>query len=1648
MDNIIIKSGIIKNNEEWKGNIVVADDIVIPRGVSVVVHPNTRIKFKKKSQNKLFKKNYKLNYLIKKFNLHKDQYVDKIAIVVYGSLIINGKKEDIVDIGNDGWNGIIYAASKSKLIIKYTKIRYGFGIICGVNSQTAMIDSCIIEQCCLGIVAFSKILIKNSRINYNEIGVVCFKRFIIYKSKIVDNFYSGVKIISQKGFFSKNVTALNNVGTDVHESNNIKLYYNHYEFNNVGILIDKSHNIFINGFLSNNFINIFVCNYSYDIIVVCFIMLYIGVYVDNVSEVDIRNSFFINLYSILFSLNRSMVTINNIEASDVLVAVVSALNSHTCIKKTNIKAIRKCIISISNSEIISQDSTFNSGEEAFTNLNSKIFVENSKIEAKELVCMANINSDVFFYKVQMKSKKIFYAYNNSIVNLMDVLCEAKQSCFLLTGKTQFFISESKINSINDNMFELMQKSKVQIKSCEFISAHGAFAKIFDDSNLEVETTKIETFHYFCELVDFGKLDVKNSSIKNKKGWLIDAKRFASVNIENSKIKSFCGVKVDNNSRFECKNSYVFVLNNFLTSNSNSKIVFKNNNIRLFSSIIESYESSQIQLQLDNNFFAKNISIKANEYSDIIFFNSNFVALENIIIEYNNVINNLKNIFIKAKNIIVSNKNSTSLKIEESTINGKLDLNLNINADIYIQNSLIKDCFFIKRGTNGIIKITDSEIQGIIDSDKTGNIEIENSKVGNVRVKDNSQTFIRTSKIEGEFLDIGENGEVVIDDTIINLDKYIQDEGNARVSINGSKIYSEQGIRKSGEEIIEICNSEIESKETGIVIEKGEAEITGSKVTGRNGVEIGEKGRIKQKGLEIESKDIGLLYSSDDEIKIEGIKIVSEDIALRSNSKGIKITDSELEGDIDLEQISDVIIEESKICGKIKNTYNINIEKCDINDGELLFESCGNNINIIDSNIDSEIINIEKTGNVFINNTNIVTEKGLFKSGDFDLICNNSNIYSHDTCLNITKKTNNVFNCVCLNSKGNYSVVANNTNIELNNLIIKSKKGLLCEFNTNCKIRDMKADVLFNFCNISKTNFEVCNLDCSVVIPKECFIVNNLSKADFKNINLKIDYNPIYIQFFDNKSISYLSGDSKFFIDSLNLDIQIPNKMYFLRSDVRSVFKFNNINVSGLYNFLYIGNFGSGHISNSNINTKSIIFSMYQNSNLNVDNTSLTNKDSFKFITEDNSTLSLKSINVNGGQLVSMSKNSQLYITNSSIKADEQCCKMQGNTCFQDEYSKWQINSKDINSYAFYLLNNATMSMSSSKINVKEVFAYVLDSSSLRFDCTDILSETNNHMFLLADRAKTEIKNSKLNVYSIAQLRNYSNIIIEKSSAYIKDFIVNLIGNSKAFIKNVVFKNINKNENTAFEILHDSEINIKDSIIDEFYIGIKYENKNNIHIKNTKINSKNEMLFTNDKRFLSFSNPVQKNLLYKFQQFVLSTNNVFPLNKIYNFIYVISIAIYKFFTNKNFIQALYLRRGMLNNWIAGSSDIDYLTILAKTDVGIEYDNILDIKKRYKNLKKMFPFYGENLIFNEEELSFYLKYGGIRSKLLKNSKLLKGKQQDLKTDIVTDLKYKIDIIKEILNSYILLSNNYFYNIDIISDICFSKASTDILKYRIFL
>ena len=55
---------------------------------------------------------------------------------------------------------------------------------------------------------------------------------------------------------------------------------------------------------------------------------------------------------------------------------------------------------------------------------------------------------------------------------------------------------------------------------------------------------------------------------------------------------------------------------------------------------------------------------------------------------------------------------------------------------------------------------------------------------------------------------------------------------------------------------------------------------------------------------------------------------------------------------------------------------------------------------------------------------------------------------------------------------------------------------------------------------------------------------------------------------------------------LNFEIKIKNKMYFLRSEGRTDFELNSINISGLNNLLYLGMLSSGNINNSRISSES------------------------------------------------------------------------------------------------------------------------------------------------------------------------------------------------------------------------------------------------------------------------------------------------------------------------------------------------------------------------------------------------------------------------------------------------------------------------------
>jgi hypothetical protein len=317
--------------------------------------------------------------------------------------------------------------------------------------------------------------------------------------------------------------------------------------------------------------------------------------------------------------------------------------------------------------------------------------------------------------------------------------------------------------------------------------------------------------------------------------------------------------------------------------------------------------------------------------------------------------------------------------------------------------------------------------------------------------------------------------------------------------------------------------------------------------------------------------------------------------------------------------------------------------------------------------------------------------------------------------------------------------------------------------------------------------------------------------------------------------------------------------------------------------------------------------------------------------------------------------------------------------------------------------------------------------------SSIVSKTNLPLVDLRYFSKLNIRDTFVDSQYAFQLKDMSELNVDKSKFNVKSLFVYSLDDAKIFITNTIIKAVEKIE-TAIRSLYNSKLILKNSEIIGFKNAVEYDILDNIEISKTKVYCKNKLANINFKK----NNVVLKII----QKFVLNTKNIFIFKYIYRIIYLVSIKFYIFSADKNYTKAIYLRRGMLSDWIPGSSDIDYLTIV-KNEVNLK--RIYEINNRYKILRKIFPFYGENLIMTIKELNFYLLYGGIRSKNLSDAKKLYGENViENKKKNVDFIKNKIDIVSEILNSYILFSNNYFFNENLTNDICFSKASIDILKY----
>ena len=1017
-------------------------------------------------------------------------------------------------------------------------------------------------------------------------------------------------------------------------------------------------------------------------------------------------------------------------------------------------------------------------------------------------------------------------------------------------------------------------------------------------------------------------------------------------------------------------------------------------------------------------FAKERFCSMSDRTLLKVYGSNIASLENIL-----EISGISNVFIF--NTAVVNESGYLINLRDNAY-------INLTDSILIGESCISENSCAVAEFNNITVKTDGFLLDSPSSSTRCLNSFNNSllKCKTLRLGDSAELEIRGSEAElEEGIEIAEHGKLVIRGSRIESGGYVvEHKGKEAVKIEGSEASGLEGLMLiSGESVIE--GSTIEGTKTGIEIrDRAEIELRGVKVkSGETGVKIEGTRKREFKGIEIESGEIS--------IETEGseIEIRESVIEGRGRIKGtgsIEIIDSEV-GEIKAEGIGRAYVGESRI----------NAEMIEIGDSAEL------EIRGSEAELEEGII-IKGSGKLNILNTKIESDNfGIKKTGNESLICGGISINSRGVCLDVSNSDMLVADGAALKSKTSYSVsVKKSKNVFLTGLEFSGNKGFCCSHTSNVRINKLNMRTISNLLKITDSDVLITDFDISSKIFQQSIFVEGKSKFSLSGGRLKLlddfkyasDYPAIAL-----RNSSCVSFKNVYMEASPSCDI----KLVLCKEEVN--FTAKNVTVKAFNNFLDVSDDSFAVVSDSDIETKSESVSLHDNAKADVVNTAFINADSFKFFVHDFSLLKIENISVAGGLLASCDKYAQIYSSKSQYDLSGNAVRMTGASALYDFNSTWKASSAGQNKYLFSLIDSSKLNVNKSEISLGQQYVFAIGKTEINI-LNSKIAGSNKH-FLLDCRfnSKLNIVNTDITALFLLQLQDNSKAYIDKSILNIKSIAAKLSDSSMISVSNTMIKSTGRDAK-GFISLNYSKINVINSAIDGFMDGIISGNSGNVNVDDTKINCKNSFL-------RRYTESVKNKALYpavirSIRLFVLNTRKNSVLNFCYRLIYLSSLKVYSFLCADNkYVQSVYLRRGMLNNdWIAGASDIDYLTVIKDGKLYAEIQHVSDIHRKYKKIKKIFPFYGENLIMNESELEFYVRYGGIRVNNLFDAKLLTGHAAgSLKTNLYkrSEKKLKTDIISEIMNSYILLSSNYFCDNDIVTDICFSKAAADILKYSEF-
>ncbi|GAB1401826.1 hypothetical protein MASR1M68_07370 [Elusimicrobiota bacterium] len=972
---IILKSGLIEKNEKWSGNILIDASVTILNGVKVVVAPGTVIKFTNKDVSVNGKQDHKLDFLFNKFNIEKEQYQKRPSINVYGSFFVAGQKDNIIRIGNCGWDGHIFIAKNGSCKFKYVDIKYSFGLIFDYNAKISKIENCLFEQCFFGVVNFSKVIVKNSEFRFNIYGIASYDKCITYNNILYENLKCAIMINSpKKSYAVSNYFFLNNDALNYTQSSEAFIKNNILYCNSSGFSVSDSSGMrILNNIFFNHDIGLQITGNSFDVHINQCIYSGSAIYVFDESAVEIHNCLVVVCDVGIKCREQTKVLISKSNFFDNKVNFMLFDNSCVEILESNSYSFNINIILYGQTSLFSNKSNFDSKNYLYLNFdNSLLDISDSQIKGQDFL-HSHFFSEAFFKN-----------------NVTDV-----HNFIKIFDYSNVFLEKNNINIFNDGIIShdhnyiFIKETNIFIKTC-------ALLDLKNDEVVIVNDTRIKGL--FCKSLNNPNLQLKNSSIEERYNN-IEIFDGVYVNIENTHIEG--DVSVNGTSSITVKNSATgsisvaglssliidktSVKGNILSVRDSGDLDFKdstvicnminvsgNGELEIDASSFELQEA--VSIQESGKLTARNSVIKSH---NTVIIKSGFEAMEcedseisgvrGIIIEEgrDNIFKRVKvnseeqGIFISE----ISEINMDSVEIDS----GGLGLKIHGDKVEILEGVKIKAKEAIET-ESGLIYIRDCEIEGRITANGLKNITVEQSEVGAISVLGLGVLKLYDSKAKGREINISGSGELEIDASSFELQEAVSVQESGKLTARNSVIKSHNTvIIKSGFEAMECEDSEI-SGVRGIIIEEGRDNIFNRvKVkSGEQGIFISEISEINMDSVEIDSGGLGLKIHGDKVEILEGVKIKAKE-AIETESGLIYIRDCEIEGRITANGLKNITVEQSEV-GAI-SVLGLGVLK------------------LYDSKAKGREINISGSGELDIEGSNIELEDGIdiLESGKLRLI---------------------------------------------------------------------------------------------------------------------------------------------------------------------------------------------------------------------------------------------------------------------------------------------------------------------------------------------------------------------------------------------------------------------------------------------------------------------------------------------------------------------------------------------------------------------------------------------------------------------------------------------------------------------------------------